>query len=172
MNAPHLRARGHKEELARLADELQLIAARARTILGEQDDDGKKRTPRPSGPLDRAGVARALLDERGLITGFFDQALFADPARDLMLELYIAMQTGKRLSISAACIASGVPPTTALRWINRLVDDGILVRDADARDGRRVFVALSADAFLGVDRYLALAATSLSQAFGPVSLPG
>jgi DNA-binding MarR family transcriptional regulator len=36
-----------------------------------------------------------------------------------------------------------VPPTTALRWIRMLTQQGVLVRSADPRDGRRVFMTLS-----------------------------
>jgi DNA-binding MarR family transcriptional regulator len=36
-----------------------------------------------------------------------------------------------------------VPPTTALRWIRTLTDKGLVLRQADPHDGRRVFITLA-----------------------------
>ena len=43
---------------------------------------------------------------------------------------------------------------TALRWIKRLTDEGIFVRTADPRDGRRVFIDLSDEAADGMANYI------------------
>ena len=50
------------------------------------------------------------------------------------------------VAVSSLCIAAAVPPTTALRWISAMTEQGLLVRVADADDRRRVFIRLSADA--------------------------
>lgn len=50
---------------------------------------------------------------------------------------------GAQVSVSSLCIASAVPPTTALRWIRTLTDKGFVHRQADPHDGRRVFIALT-----------------------------
>jgi DNA-binding PadR family transcriptional regulator len=44
---------------------------------------------------------------------------------------------------SSLCIAASVPPTTALRWIRQLTDRGLLDRQADPKDGRRIYITLS-----------------------------
>jgi DNA-binding MarR family transcriptional regulator len=36
-----------------------------------------------------------------------------------------------------------VPPTTALRWIKLMTDNGLFERVADPGDGRRIFIRLS-----------------------------
>ena len=46
------------------------------------------------------------------------------------------------MAVSSACIASGAPTTTAMRLINRLVTDTILVRTPDAKDGRRDYLTI------------------------------
>lgn len=40
-----------------------------------------------------------------------------------------------------------MPATTALRWLTVLEDKGLIVREADATDARRVFVRLSSDGY-------------------------
>jgi len=74
---------------------------------------------------------------------FFGKGLFADPAWDMIVDLAIARSRFVRVSVSSLCIASGVPPTTALRWIGLLVDRGVFQREDDATDRRRALVSLT-----------------------------
>jgi DNA-binding MarR family transcriptional regulator len=83
----------------------------------------------------------------------FPTDLFADPAWDILLELFVAEKKGVGVSISSACIASAVPPTTALRWIARLEELGLVIRRADARDARRSWLRLSRDASATVTQW-------------------
>ena len=69
--------------------------------------------------------------------------LFADPAWDMLLELYAATLGGQRVSVTSLCIAANVPATTALRWLKILEGEGLAVRNDDPLDGRRSFVSLS-----------------------------
>lgn len=62
--------------------------------------------------------------------------LFGEPAWDMLLDLALAKIEGTDVSITSACIASGAPPTTALRWIGRLVEEGLAERLPHPRDGR------------------------------------
>lgn len=86
---------------------------------------------------------RALLRARRLREHVFAGDLFADPAWDMLLDLIAARLERTQVSVSSLCIAASVPPTTALRWIRHLTERGLLQREADPEDGRRVFVALS-----------------------------
>jgi DNA-binding MarR family transcriptional regulator len=61
----------------------------------------------------------------------------------ILLDLFIAHRTGRKISVSSLCVASGVPPTTALRWINMMVDRKIICRIPDEKDLRRHHVLLS-----------------------------
>ncbi|NWK94351.1 hypothetical protein DM806_01350 [Sphingobium lactosutens] len=89
---------------------------------------------------------RRLQKARNRRANFFGGDLFVDPAWDIMIDLYISAADHKQISISSACMASGAPPTTALRYLASLTDAGIIIRTADARDGRRIFVRLSDEA--------------------------
>ena len=71
--------------------------------------------------------------------------LFHDPAWDILLDLFIASETNAHISVSSACIASGVPPTTALRAISVMEKRGIITAGSDPFDARRRYVSLSDD---------------------------
>ena len=59
---------------------------------------------------------------------------FGEPVWDVMLDLFIAGREKRRVSVSSACIAADVPPTTALRWIQHLEEQAIVVREPDPLD--------------------------------------
>jgi hypothetical protein len=90
-----------------------------------------------------ADDVRRLIRARRMRARFFDSELFADPAWDMLLDLAAARLEGGSVAVSSLCIAAAVPPTTALRWIRMMSDQGIFVRSADPMDGRRVFIGLS-----------------------------
>lgn len=113
---------------------------------------------------------RALLRARRLRDQLLSGDLFADPAWDILLDLIAARLERTQVSVSSLCIAAAVPPTTALRWIRHLTERGLLQREADPVDGRRIFVALSiggADAmmrWLRDSRALLAAAAGIGEA--------
>ena len=69
---------------------------------------------------------------------FLPAKLFADPAWDMLLELYQSDIAGIELSVSPLCAASGVPMTIALRWLCTLEEEGLVVRQQDRLDARRI----------------------------------
>ncbi|QIK78860.1 hypothetical protein G7077_08090 [Sphingomonas piscis] len=71
----------------------------------------------------------------------------------MLLELYSAHLGQRRLSVSSLCGGSGVPPTTALRWITTLEKQRLIARRNDPMDGRRVFVELSFSGVEAMDAY-------------------
>lgn len=72
----------------------------------------------------------------------------------MLLDLFVAAADGRDVSVSSACIASGVPNSTALRWIGELEREGMVVRRRDDRDARRTFLEIAPDAADGVERWL------------------
>lgn len=80
--------------------------------------------------------------------------LFADPAWDMLLDLFAAAAEGRQVSVSSACIASGVATSTALRWVSELEEGGLLSRSPDPRDGRRTFLEIAPGASDAVERWL------------------
>ena len=69
--------------------------------------------------------------------------LFGEPGWDMILALYCLPARGEELSISALALASGSAPTTALRWQQVLLEEGLIERADDSDDKRRVFVRLT-----------------------------
>ncbi|MEA3033294.1 MAG: hypothetical protein QOH86_1310, partial [Sphingomonadales bacterium] len=101
-----------------------------------------------------AGQIRAMIRARRMRDHFFKRDLFADPAWDMLLDLMAARLEKQQVAVSSLCIAAAVPPTTALRWIKALCDQGLFVRVADPEDGRRVFIELSEQAAAALESYL------------------
>ena len=99
-----------------------------------------------------ATVKRAI-DERRLRQKFFGYELFADPAWDMLLQLFLAEISQRRVSVTALTIAANVPATTALRWIKTMADAAIIRRRPDPTDARRVFVELSEKASEAMEGY-------------------
>jgi DNA-binding MarR family transcriptional regulator len=85
---------------------------------------------------------------------FFASTLFADPSWDILLELYVLRREGRKASVKSVCIASGVPPTTALRWIGMLVKQGLLERNNDQADQRVRWITLSDAGFESMHKLL------------------
>jgi hypothetical protein len=100
-----------------------------------------------------AAHVRAVIRARRMRDHFFRSELFADPAWDMLLDLMAARLEKQRVAVSSLCIAAAVPPTTALRWIKTLCDQGVFVRVADPEDGRRVFIELSESSAAAMENY-------------------
>jgi DNA-binding MarR family transcriptional regulator len=100
-----------------------------------------------------AETVRAVIRARRLRAKYFNEELFADPAWDMMLELFQGELMHRRVVVSSLCAGAAVPPTTALRWLKTIVRQGLFVRRNDPLDGRRVYVELSAETSAALRRY-------------------
>ncbi|HEX8063930.1 MAG TPA: MarR family winged helix-turn-helix transcriptional regulator [Allosphingosinicella sp.] len=139
------------EEVGRIANVLAALsehesAAAAIAAVGSAGEEEEER-------LD-AGFIRSIIRLRRMRDHFFKSDLFADPAWDMLLDLMAARVDRQQVAVSSLCIAAAVPPTTALRWIKGLCDQGLFVRVADPEDGRRVFIELSSDTAARMEAYL------------------
>lgn len=115
-------------------------------------------------PLPDPRLVRDVIAARAARAKFFDGELFADPAWDMLLDLTAAHAEHQRVSVTSLCIASGVPATTALRWIKQLVESGVFERIADPSDRRRAFIALSQSSLEAMARYFAEVQVPLEKA--------
>lgn len=103
----------------------------------DQDVDPVRRV-RPALPDPR--LVRNMLKARQSRTRFLGADLFADPAWDMLLDLTAARAEHRRVSVTSLCIASGVPTTTALRWMKLLEQARLIQRVEDDTDRRRAFL--------------------------------
>lgn len=90
-----------------------------------------------------AGIARRRLKQQRSRQHYLPQEIFRDPAWNILLDLFVHEMEGSRVCVSDACLASGVAPTTALRWITQLEALGLVERCKDAVDARRSFLSLT-----------------------------
>jgi len=113
--------------IAEGGDDTDAIAALARRIAVELE-----------GHVARTHVARArtLYRQRRIRARHFPGSLFAEPVWDLLLDLFIAGQEQRQVSVSSACLAANVPATTALRHIQWLVEHRLAERCPHPDDGR------------------------------------
>lgn len=180
---PNLRVRELSEEdrlvLLRLTEQIGQIAGRLERLeaplrsVEEREGEGAFRFESPRRAFNSSGDAgdrlvrttraplpdprliRRIIRQRQLRARFFDGDLFADPAWDMLLDLTAARAEHARVSVTSLCIASGVPPTTALRWIGQMVETGLLQRVEDETDKRRAFITLGDRAADAMARYFA-----------------
>jgi hypothetical protein len=100
-----------------------------------------------AGPLGKPiDVARALYRNRRERNRHFDDSLFAEPGWDILLDLFIANEEDKSVSVSSACIGAAVPAATALRHLGMMQQKGLVERRAHPRDARCREVRITADA--------------------------
>ncbi|HEU0065849.1 MAG TPA: hypothetical protein VFQ57_01275 [Sphingomonas sp.] len=146
------RFRRLNDEIARLTAMLAQIGERAAP--GDSVDDRRMQFGVQPGPAPMgAAQVRRVIRARRLRTQFFDARLVEDPGWDMLLDLFAASLEGVQVSVSSLCIAAAVAPTTALRWITRMVDAGLLTRAADSEDRRRAFLTLTIAAEAGMRAY-------------------
>lgn len=93
--------------------------------------------------LELAAYAEHLYQERRRRARYFPEHLFAEPAWDILLDLFVNGVRNRTISITSACIAGGIPATTGLRWLGVLEKEGLLVREISAEDARVTWVHLS-----------------------------
>ncbi|MDP3907094.1 MAG: MarR family transcriptional regulator [Novosphingobium sp.] len=147
--------------LRTIAEELASIASRLRPDIAEQpmmpvatDNLGEYAQLPPPDRERLTEYARIVYRARRCrARAFGDESLFGEPAWDLLLDLFIAQSEGKHLSVSAACIGAAVPTSTALRWIVILESRGLVRRENDSTDARRVFLHLTPDGYETMTRY-------------------
>ncbi len=152
------RAEGPRPPLTRLNDRVaeiaRLVSDLSRDVhqaTGEIADRRPGYDAEPGAPAFTTSVRAqevrrliAIRQKRGVFFGQFGgEALFEDPAWEMLLDLYAAELEGTRVSVSSLCIAAGVAPTTALRWITKMTEMALFVRHPDPVDRRRAFMALS-----------------------------
>lgn len=123
--------------------------------LAQADVEGDRLVRDAAPGLPDAKLVRRIIRQRQLRARFFDGDLFADPAWDMLLDLTAARAEQSRVSVTSLCIASGVPPTTALRWIGQMTDAGLLQRNEDKTDRRRAFITLTEKATDAMTRFFA-----------------
>jgi predicted transcriptional regulator len=159
--AHELRAMGQR--LIEMADTADASAP------DDQHDHKRKaeaRVPSELSPKRLLSIARHIYRSRRGRAEFFNAELFADPAWDILLDLFIAELCGKHVSTTRLCLAAAVPATTAHRYVAHLESVGLVTRANCETDGRVQLRSMTPKGFRLMRNYLEKYWTG-----GPVSTP-
>ena len=143
------------KQLLALSNEVGRLATTLARLSTDHEIAQSAEEATPAGPPISSRAVSDIFRARRLRSHFFDDQLFADPAWDMLLDLFHADLTYRRVSVSSLCIAAAVPATTAIRWVKALTERGLLVRRSDPFDGRRVYVELTPEAASAMRQYFA-----------------
>ena len=111
---------------------------RVRTLVEEFED-----APDADGGDADTGLAALVnfeIAQQSRRADLFETSLFGDPAWNILLELARSHLGGEKHALSDVCSAAGVPFTTGLRHIAKMVDQGLVDR---REDGKRVLVSMT-----------------------------
>jgi DNA-binding MarR family transcriptional regulator len=140
-----LRLKALSEEAAYIASALA-----SRPPDGDGDDDapiqGHSKSPEE--------VLKILIETRRIRFRHFAASSFTDPGWDILLDLMSARFAKRPVQVSNACVAAGVPATTALRWVDQLAKTGLVRRLPDPADRRRVLLELTDEGCRRIETYL------------------
>jgi DNA-binding MarR family transcriptional regulator len=158
-------AEARKKPVALSAEEAQDAARLIRRLL-KDDPKGSSSLVRdldlidaidssPSSSAERNStvqLARRTFLARRARGRFVGGAMFGEPAWDMLLALYIT-EASERQSVTNLVGLSGVPATTALRWIDHLVSEGFASRRPHMTDRRMSFIEITDKGRENLDAY-------------------
>lgn len=128
--------------------------ARADVVIEQVERLAEEAGSRRSAPPTSPAFVRRIIEARRARRAYFAADLFADPAWDILLELYVLDREQRRTSVSKLSLAAAIPQTTALRWLDRLHGEGLIERELDPLDARRVWVKLSEEGMTAMSAFL------------------
>lgn len=88
--------------------------------------------------------------------------LLGEPGWDMLIDLFIAERRGRVSVVKSVCLASGVPYSTAWRWLRVLQREGLVQMESDSKDLRRVVVRISELGYGKMYDYFAKAAKDMT----------
>lgn len=128
-------------------------SALARLLARVLDSDRPKACGHEAGE-GRAEIAKRLYDQRRRRELFLPADLFGEPSWDILLILYWARHSQRRLTVSAVCASSGAPTTTALRYIDHLLRTGQIAKQRHPTDRRVSWLSLSDETDCKIGQYI------------------
>lgn len=99
-------------------------------------------------------VARRDFEARRERDRVFGAGTFADPAWDLLLDLFVAGEEGRRVDAFSLCGRTALPEGVILRSIAHLVQSNLVTRQSKAGEPRSIYLVLTADGQAKMVEYL------------------
>lgn len=103
---------------------------------------------------DLVALARRIAKVRSARKELLPAAKLGEPGWDMILALYLANIRGERLTVSNVCAASDTPPTTAFRWLTRLIELDMVTRHNHPTDARVIYIHLQPVAAQLIEAFL------------------
>jgi hypothetical protein len=103
--------------------------------------------------VDLADIIYLEIERRSTRHRYLSNAIFGEPAWDIVIDLFLSHLMHKNISVSSACLAANVPQTTALRHIVKLESRGMIMRVGDETDQRRVWLKLTPATFEAIKQW-------------------
>lgn len=123
---------------------------------------------RPLTPLEQDQaidlIANRVWEERRARAAILPPHLLGEPGWDMLLDLFIAERAGRASVVKSVCLASGVPYSTAWRWLRALEREELVRFESDSKDLRRVVVRITQAGYRKMYQYFQV----LAREFLPV----
>jgi DNA-binding MarR family transcriptional regulator len=94
--------------------------------------------------------------------GLFRGIALPESSWEILLELMATEMAGRNISVSGLCLAANCPVTTALRRIDELAELGLIAKQIDPTDARRLYVRMTDAGRTKMQLFLAQVAANLS----------
>jgi hypothetical protein len=101
-----------------------------------------------------ATIASSIYQSRRMRSDYFNGSLLIDPAWDMLLDLFILKIRGRRVSAAGLCLATNIPESTARRWIDVLVKEGLLCREPSNKEEAAAIIEISPQGFEQMRRFI------------------
>jgi DNA-binding MarR family transcriptional regulator len=95
---------------------------------------------RPAETTEARSLALELLSWRRRREQLFGAHMFSEPVWDMMLDLFVHHEQGRLVNVTSLCVASMASFSTALRWIQVMEKEKLVVREPDPHDRRQILV--------------------------------
>src|SRR3954462_7601731 len=138
--------------------EISRVLEETARLVREHGERGERRAPGVAGEGAAIGArqVRAILALRGLRRDYLGRDFF-EAARAMILAIYGVRLEGRSIHQSLVGFETGVPPTTALATVRRLLDRGVFLKETDPSDKRMVLLTLSDEWAESLARFLSAA---------------
>jgi len=150
---------GARDMLTKPVEPATLVRAVKSAVLVRQMRKGTTAPEPQARPPDKPPLERrratleSLRAVRKVRSKFFPSELFSDPCWEMLLDLYDSLLAGQPATVTSLSAASGATTTTAWRRISTLEDHGLIKREEDPNDKRRMIVRLSKTGLAAVENF-------------------
>lgn len=102
----------------------------------------------------RLEMCRRLIASRKIVGDRLGYGMCSSPILDMLLELFVATHEGRPAYSWSLCMFAHVPISTALRKMEAMEQEGMVIREKACRDRRRIQVYLTPEGRSAVEGLL------------------